>query len=75
MRKNGQLDCAQKQENPVNDWASMNGAKETRTPDPLHAMQVLYQLSYGPMIDSSFFRSGFRWLEVYTGDGSYLAKP
>ena len=27
-----------------------NGAKETRTPDPLHAMQVLYQLSYGPMI-------------------------
>lgn len=26
----------------------MNGAKETRTPDPLHAMQVLYQLSYGP---------------------------
>ena len=22
----------------------MNGAKETRTPDPLHAMQVLYQL-------------------------------
>ena len=27
---------------------SKNGAKETRTPDPLHAMQVLYQLSYGP---------------------------
>ena len=27
---------------------SFNGAKETRTPDPLHAMQVLYQLSYGP---------------------------
>ncbi len=26
----------------------VNGAKETRTPDPLHAMQVLYQLSYGP---------------------------
>ena len=26
-----------------------SGAKETRTPDPLHAMQVLYQLSYGPM--------------------------
>ena len=26
-----------------------NGAKETRTPDPLHAMQVLYQLSYGPI--------------------------
>ena len=28
---------------------SLNGAKETRTPDPLHAMQVLYQLSYGPI--------------------------
>ena len=24
------------------------GAKRTRTADPLHAMQVLYQLSYGP---------------------------
>lgn len=30
----------------------MNGAKETRTPDPLHAMQVLYQLSYGPRWDA-----------------------
>ena len=28
---------------------NLNGAKETRTPDPLHAMQVLYQLSYGPI--------------------------
>ena len=28
-----------------------SGAKETRTPDPLHAMQVLYQLSYGPRND------------------------
>ena len=28
----------------------LNGAKETRTPDPLHAMQVLYQLSYGPVV-------------------------
>lgn len=25
------------------------GAKETRTPDPLHAMQMLYQLSYSPI--------------------------
>ncbi len=24
------------------------GGKETRTPDPLHAMQMLYQLSYTP---------------------------
>ena len=30
----------------------VNGAKETRTPDPLHAMQVLYQLSYGPQVGS-----------------------
>ena len=30
-------------------WLKPSGAKETRTPDPLHAMQVLYQLSYGPM--------------------------
>lgn len=29
----------------------VDGAKETRTPDPLHAMQVLYQLSYGPKWD------------------------
>ena len=26
------------------------GAKEIRTPDPLRAKQVLYQLSYGPII-------------------------
>ena len=31
------------------DCVFTNGAKETRTPDPLHAMQVLYQLSYGPV--------------------------
>ncbi len=27
-----------------------DGAKRTRTADPLHAMQVLYQLSYSPII-------------------------
>ena len=48
---------AQTQKNPVNDWVSKNGAKETRTPDPLHAMQVLYQLSYGPMIDCAAFQA------------------
>ena len=26
----------------------MGGGKGIRTPDPLHAMQVLYQLSYTP---------------------------
>ena len=33
-----------------------NGAKETRTPDPLHAMQVLYQLSYGPKVSDQAIR-------------------
>ena len=28
-----------------------DGAKRTRTADPLHAMQVLYQLSYGPRLN------------------------
>lgn len=28
---------------------SINGAKRARTADPLHAMQVLYQLSYSPL--------------------------
>ena len=36
------------QKNSSETCFNLNGAKETRTPDPLHAMQVLYQLSYGP---------------------------
>ena len=52
---------AQTQKNPVKDWDSNNGAKETRTPDPLHAMQVLYQLSYGPMVDGFAFQA---WLST-----------
>ena len=31
---------AQIPKNPVKDWAYKNGAKETRTPDPLHAMRI-----------------------------------
>ncbi len=31
------------------DFFVFYGAKEIRTPDPLHAMQVLYQLSYNPV--------------------------
>ena len=31
-----------------------DGAKRTRTADPLHAMQVLYQLSYGPKSQNVF---------------------
>ena len=52
---------AHTRKNPVKDWASKNGAKETRTPDPLHAMQVLYQLSYGPMVDCLAFQA---WLST-----------
>ena len=38
----------QKLENPSSGRDSIDGAKRIRTADPLHAMQVLYQLSYGP---------------------------
>ena len=37
------------QKNPGLAWVQQNGAKRIRTADPLHAMQVLYQLSYGPI--------------------------
>ena len=33
----------------------LGGADRTRTDDPLHAMQVLYQLSYNPMQDSILY--------------------
>ncbi len=33
---------------------NLDGAKRTRTADPLHAMQVLYQLSYGPKYKFEF---------------------
>ncbi len=38
---------------------NFGGAEEDRTPDPLHAMQVLSQLSYSPTIiplDLGYFR-------------------
>ena len=38
-----------KNENPLLEMVFKNGAKRIRTADPLHAMQVLYQLSYGPI--------------------------
>ena len=37
--------------NLVYDCGFTYGAKRIRTADPLHAMQVLYQLSYGPKDD------------------------
>ena len=36
-----------------------DGAKRTRTADPLHAMQVLYQLSYGPKNDGIALEQSF----------------
>ena len=39
---------SQKLENPSGGRDLRYGAKRIRTADPLHAMQVLYQLSYGP---------------------------
>ncbi len=33
---------------PARAGVFTDGAKRIRTADPLHAMQVLYQLSYGP---------------------------
>ncbi len=33
----------------IRHTANSGGAEETRTLDPLHAMQVLYQLSYNPV--------------------------
>ena len=35
---------------------SLSGAKRIRTADPLHAMQVLYQLSYGPITTTLHLR-------------------
>lgn len=35
-----------------NNLLVLNGAKETRTPDPCNAIAVLYQLSYNPVFYS-----------------------
>ena len=43
----GQVQKNRKTQKPCGE--KMNGAKRIRTADPLHAMQVLYQLSYGPI--------------------------
>ena len=46
-----------------------DGAKRTRTADPLHAMQVLYQLSYGPksqnVIHINHFKDFFRNVLIF----------
>ena len=47
------------QENPSSGRDSIDGAKRIRTADPLHAMQVLYQLSYGPKNDGIALEQSF----------------
>ena len=46
---------------PLDDGDSSNcgGGKRIRTADPLHAMQVLYQLSYTPKREDAFYRFFF----------------
>ncbi len=36
---------------------SLGGGKRIRTADPLHAMQVLYQLSYTPEREKALYRA------------------
>src|SRR5215469_10330050 len=40
--------CKPKQKRLISQAFPIGGDEETRTPDPLHAKQVLYQLSYIP---------------------------
>ena len=41
------------------------GADQTRTDDPLHAMQVLYQLSYNPMSVNIFYISSCQMSNIF----------
>ena len=42
----------------------ISGAKRTRTADPLHAMQVLYQLSYGPILKQNYIRQSTNLMQL-----------
>lgn len=42
------IECGIKEKRPAYLRVFFSGAKEIRTPDLLHAMQALYQLSYNP---------------------------
>ena len=41
------------------------GADQTRTDDPLHAMQVLYQLSYNPVLRNLFYISSCKKSNIF----------
>ena len=41
------------------------GADQTRTDDPLHAMQVLYQLSYNPNRQDIFYISSCQMSNIF----------
>ena len=41
------------------------GADQTRTDDPLHAMQVLYQLSYNPTKQNIFYISSCQMSNIF----------
>ena len=41
------------------------GADQTRTDDPLHAMQVLYQLSYNPKRRNLFYISSCKKSNIF----------
>lgn len=43
------IECGIKEKRPAYLRVFFSGAKEIRTPDLLHAMQALYQLSYNPI--------------------------
>ena len=48
LSKHGRLRNRRKIEKPANAGFSNFGGMRIRTADPLHAMQMLYQLSYTP---------------------------
>ena len=51
------------------------GGKRIRTDDPLLAKQVLYQLSYTPVVSPLLpFQGAFRYLENYIASSNKLRK-
>ena len=56
---------------PVQSTVSRGGAEGIRTPDPLHAKQVLSQLSYSPKVvwDINYMHGVGEWIGGEGGDG------